>query len=262
MRYTGGSKWKKHQLMQKRKELQPHLPATEKYTHTMLLNFLKEYNQVMVKPVIGRRGRNILKVTQLENNKFEVQERSHKVTYSSRDKMLAFIYKYISTRKHPLQRNYIVQRYIDLAEYNNSPFDIRVIVQKRKVTKNWEATGMVTKVAGKGYIVTNNKISKGIILPVPEALKKASIDPSVSRKKIMEEAERVSLLAAKRLAVRWKKHTIMGFDIGVDKGGHVWVIEGNLCPGIRNFNKLTDKTMYRRIKKIRKEHEKRVPGTS
>lgn len=242
--------------MMKNRNLQPHLPETAKFTPEILWNYLRKYNKVVFKPVIGRRGRNILKVSRLGESQYEIHLKNKKNIYTSEKETLSYIEKFIRKRKHSLQRTYIVQRYIDLATYENKPFDIRVVVQRRKGSSEWHVTGMVSKVAGKGFMVTNNGLSGGIVLPVTSALGKANDDIARNRKEIMKEIERVVLIATKRLASYWKKQTIMGLDVGVDREGHVWIIEGNLCPGIKNFYKLDDKTMYRRIKNIRRENNK------
>lgn len=258
MRYTGGSKWKKHKLMMKNIKVQPHLPETAKFTPEILWNYLRKYNKVVLKPVIGRRGRNILKVSRLGESQYEIHFKNKKSIYTSEKDTLAYIERFIRNRKHILQRTYIVQRYIDLATYENKPFDIRVIVQKRKRSSEWHVTGMVSKVAGKGFMITNDRSGGGIILPVTSALRKANDDIARNRKEIMKEIERVVLIATKNLASYWKKQTIMGLDVGIDKKGHVWIIEGNLCPGIKSFYKLKDKTMYRIIKNIRRENKKKL----
>jgi len=44
-----------------------------------------------------------------------------------------------------------------------------------------------------------------------------------------------------------RKLRIVGFDIGVDRGGKPWIIEANFRPSKKLFKRLKDKTMYRRI---------------
>src|SRR5690606_12610226 len=51
-------------------------------------------------------------------------------------------------------RTYLIQQGIDLARYRRRPYDIRVSVQ-RGGGGNWQVTGMVGKVAGKGKYLTN-----------------------------------------------------------------------------------------------------------
>ncbi|MDI4649689.1 hypothetical protein KB449_32475 [Cohnella sp. F6_2S_P_1] len=59
-------------------------------------------------------------------------------------------------RKEGKGRGYIVQRRLQLARIQRKPFDIRVMVQRKKGhSSNWNTTGSYAKVAARGYLVTN-----------------------------------------------------------------------------------------------------------
>jgi D-alanine-D-alanine ligase-like ATP-grasp enzyme len=143
-------------------------------------------------------------------------------------------------------KSYIVQRKISRPTINGRPFDMRVIVQRRRNSDLWEVTAKVAKVAGKGYIVSNISRSKGTVMPFEIAIQKSTIK-NLSTKTLQSEIDRVAILIASRLAAFFEDHRIYGVDIALDKNGHVWIIEANLFPIMSHFLKLKDKTMYRRI---------------
>ena len=138
-------------------------------------------------------------------------------------------------------RRYIVQRHLQLAQIQHKPFDIRIMVQRRKgASSSWKVTGSYAKVAAKGYLITN---VPSHIIPVPEALKLARIED----RSLIVKIKQIALLAAERLRERYPKLRQVGFDIGIDRNRRIWIIEGNYWPDLLPFRSLKDSSMYRRI---------------
>ncbi|TVY06548.1 hypothetical protein FPZ49_28540 [Paenibacillus cremeus] len=69
---------------------------------------------------------------------------------------------------------------------------------------------------------------------------------------MLVKAERIALIAAKRLGERFPKLMQVGFDIGIDRNRRIWIIEGNYWPDLLPFRLLKDSSMYRRILWYRK----------
>ena len=61
-----------------------------------------------------------------------------------------------------------------LATKNGRPFDLRVMVQ-RHPNAHWQVTGMLAKVAGKGFIVTNIRRSGGKVVTVENAIRHSEL---------------------------------------------------------------------------------------
>ncbi|GEC92026.1 hypothetical protein DES34_106257 [Brevibacillus brevis] len=70
-------------------------------------------------------------------------------------------YRYL---RRKITTPYLIQRGISLAQVNGSLFDVRVMVQRRSGSP-WVVTGMLAKVAGRSYIITNVKRS-GLLKPI------------------------------------------------------------------------------------------------
>ena len=221
------------------------LPSTRTLTEESFRTMLDRYRQVIAKPVGSYGGSGVMKVTMNGDG-------SCSVHYGSRKKVLSdagAAYSYIRSKIG--KTRYLVQRCIPLARIGGRPFDLRVMVQ-RTGGSPWQVTGKLAKVAGSGYIVTNIRRSKGYVLPARTAILRSNLHGSASR--ILKQVDRVSLSAARRLhrVYRWLR--TVGMDIGIDKKGKVWIIEGNFQPDLTLFLKLKDKSYYRRIKAM---HNKR-----
>jgi len=140
----------------------------------------------------------------------------------------------------------MVQQRITRPTINKRPFDMRVIVQRKKNSSQWAVTAKVIKVAGKGYIVSNNTRSHGQLLRFKQGIKRSSIG-HLPIAELESQIDEVSLLSAEKLKPLFPEHRIYGLDIAIDRQGHVSIIEANLYPAMSHFLKMKDEVMYRRI---------------
>ncbi|MEB3102904.1 YheC/YheD family protein [Ferviditalea candida] len=153
-----------------------------------------------------------MQVASKGNGKYEVHAGTLKSTIDGRNE--AYSYVHSKTRG----RAYIVQQKIHLAKVGGRPFDVRVMVQRKRNSSVWVVTGKLAKIAGPGYIITNTARSKGRVEQLATAIRKY-----------------------------YGYLNTVGLDMGVDVNGRVWIIETNFAPMISLFYRLRDKTMYRRI---------------
>jgi hypothetical protein len=238
-------KWKKYKFMKRSYQLAGHLPQTREMKRKALYAFIKNYNHVILKPADGSGGFGVMKVSSIGNDEYVIHSEKNRIMVQGKKSLYAYVKNKMGSR------SYLVQRYITLAKVRHRPFDIRVIVQRRKDTNLWEVTAMVAKVAGKGYFVTNNTRSKGTMLHVETAIQRFSIDGH-SLQILLSHLKRVALLSAQRLSKLYPDHRIYGLDMGLDQSGHIWIIEANLRPAMSHFLKLGDMAMCRRIRAYKK----------
>lgn len=217
-----------------------YLPRTKRYTYHSFQRLISKYGQVVVKPIGGSRGRGVYQVKNLGGDRYEIHIENEKFHFNGLDAT----YRYL--REHISSHGYMVQRLISRATIYGRPFDMRVIVQRRRNHGSWKVTAKVAKVVGPGYIVSNIERSNGQLMQVRSALKKSSLR-NMSKTKLQHKVKHVALRSAKRLNRIFPGHRIYGMDIGLDQRGHVWIIEANLFPSTSHFLMLKDKTMYRRI---------------
>ena len=236
------SKWTKYKIMRSFDDLRQHVPETHRLSRNAFWNMIAKYSDIIVKPVDSSRGAGVIRITQASQHAYTIHIENNVKTV----KGMEVAYHYV--RMIVKSKSQIVQRRVPLVTVDGHPFDVRVIVQRRSKFESWEVTGKVAKVAGKGYIVTNQKRSKGMVLPVETAIQKSSLSDN-SQASLLSEIDRVALLSASKLGnlELYSRQLILGFDMGLDKNGHVWIIEANLKPMFSHFRKLKDQTMYNRI---------------
>ncbi|EGK07424.1 hypothetical protein HMPREF9374_3707 [Desmospora sp. 8437] len=238
-------KWLRYLFMEKDNRLIPHLPETHLFTKKSLQEMIDKYGQVILKPAIGSRGFGVIHVSPLKNNRYQIHHENKKTKIQGIKKT------YRKLKELTGSRRYMVQKRVQLAQIGSRPFDIRVIVQRKSSSDPWKVTGKMAKVAGKGYIVTNNERSNGSLMTVKRAIQKSSLK-HLSLQHILSEIDQVALLSAESLTGRYPDHRIYGLDMGVDQQGQIWIIEANRSPMLSHFRKLKDQRMYRRILKYKK----------
>nr|WP_263325968.1 YheC/YheD family protein [Neobacillus sp. Marseille-Q6967] len=232
MRVSHG-KWTKHKFMSKNEKLSSFLPETQYLTENSLSLMLDKYKQVMVKPCFGYQGKGIIMITRLNDEEFELHIGHQKIIISGKENIFEYLKQNHFSKK---RQRYIVQQRIQLAAINNNPFDIRVMVQRKRRSKKWVITGKLAKVAAKLFVVTN--VAKAV-LPIEDVIEKSTIN-SEKMKEIIAIIDQISMITAIHLAQFYKRTRVFGLDIGLDQEGKVWIIEANLTPAASIFKKLND----------------------
>ncbi|WP_339279120.1 YheC/YheD family protein [Paenibacillus sp. FSL W8-1187] len=228
-------KWEQYGVLRAGPPLDARLPETRLLEKDALSNMLQRHPSVVLKPRDGSFGTNIIFIQRTETGAYRMQHENNAITMSGTDEVLEWLW--IESKG----RGYIVQERIRLARIGRRPFDIRVMVQRKKAASSpWTVTGSYAKVAAKGYLVTN-VASRPI--PLLRALKSARIED----RSLPAKVARAALEAAERLGERYPDLRQVGFDIGIDRERRIWIIEGNYQPALRPFRLLKDSTMLRRI---------------
>ncbi|MGM0750705.1 MAG: YheC/YheD family protein [Bacillota bacterium] len=237
-------KYTKYTIMKKEQALAPYLPKTEMLTYRSFSDLLDEFGTVIVKPTAGLRGIGVIQITSIEGHKFEIHSKSTKTEIVG--KVQAFNYlkeNHLSTKK-----KYIVQQRIPLALIKECLFDIRVMIQRKRNSSQWKVTGILVKVAAKGFVATN--YAKGV-MTLAEAIEQSTLT-NKDTDKVLSELKEVALNTALALQDPYPTRRRIGLDIGITNDGQLFVIEANLTPTISMFNLLKDKSMLEEIRKYRR----------
>ncbi|QQE76600.1 YheC/YheD family protein [Brevibacillus composti] len=230
-------KWSKHLVLLQDEKLHPYLPDTVRFSPEALWSHLEKYGAVILKPSGGGGGAGIIKLTQLEDEKFLVHSGSGKKTLDGRTAAVAYI------RSLFRPKPYLIQPYLSLGQIQGRPFDVRVMIQRKK-GQPWVVTGWLAKLAGPGYIVTNVARSRGKVLPLGTALAQSNCQVVPELRETLQE---LALTVGYRLGKKYPTLRMVGLDVGIDVSGHPWIIEANFRPAISLFQKLPDRRMYRQI---------------
>ncbi|MDQ8739113.1 YheC/YheD family protein [Paenibacillus sp. LHD-38] len=218
------NKWVKFKVLKDTKKFDRYLPETQRFSRKSLWDFMRKYGTVMLKPYLGKSGYGIIQVSPLEENRYVIQNENRKIILDGKRAFLGQL------KKMTRHSKYIVQRRICLAEIDKRPFDIKVLVQRKKQL-SWKVSGMLAVVAERDYVVTN--VSR-TILPIKKAIAQTLLKPTPT-KKLLKSIIKVCLLAAKQLSDYYPSQNIISFDIGLDHNAKVWIIEANFKPSKKPF---------------------------
>ena len=218
------NKWRVHKLLIKNPDLIPYLPETHLLSPASLNDMIRKYKSLYLKPCNGSQGNGIIKIIRQGRLHYTVYGRGRHTGYATNTK--DFIKRSRDTRQG---KPYIVQQGVNLATFEASPFDIRIIYQKNHEGE-WSITKQFVRVAPRGSSVAN--LSRG---GRAETSKKvfASILHRNRRliKEKRQELKNICNMVAITLESSGKKlYGELGLDIGIDKSGNFWLIEVNSKP--------------------------------
>lgn len=241
------SKWTKYKLLRKSSKLRVNLPETAWLRERSFWRLIKKYGEVIIKPTGSYGGNGVIRIKKMDSSIYEVQDGATKKNFTQHSQLNAYIKKQAS-------KNNIIQQRIPLVTVNDRPFDVRVMVQRR-LNSPWEVTGKLAKVAGKGFIVTNIRLSSGKVVSVEHALK-SSVLKKMRAADLLTQLDKGALQAAQKLSPYYPWVRTMGIDMALDKEGNVWIIEVNFIPMLELFLKLKDKSMFHKMKSFHKTKSK------
>lgn len=244
------SKWEIHRLYAGHSKFRKRMPPTSVLSRSTLKKFINLYPSVYIKGKNEHTGFGIIKAWKTKDGYRYVKVKGEPESANTLEEL------YEKVKDGRKSRSVLVQKAIDLAEIEGRPFSVRVMLM-RDGRKNWRYAGMLAKVAGDDSVVTNVRRGGGYAATIEQALSKAL---GYNRKKIESMKKRLIGLSYQliRYAASKYKTYETGLDIGIDKQGRIWIIEVNLAyPSYGLFNRLEDKTYYRKIKSLAEEYKRR-----
>lgn len=228
------SKWQLYEKLARHTELKPCLPETVRLKRWEdFSRMFEEYPQIILKPIGLSRGRGICIIHRLEDGMVSIHD------YNDGTHMDAYLLPepeaegYIR-EKGFMERSYIIQPYLKLAQINGSPWDIRVVMQKT-VHGQWKCHGIECRVAGGADLVTN--ISRGgSALPIAVAVR-MSFGDSAPAARIKKEVIAICTKLSESLEAEGETFAELGIDIAMDTDMGYWIIEANVRPTYNGFKR-------------------------
>lgn len=208
---------------------------------TEVRELLSRHGTVYMKPSGGSLGLGIYRIQRVSNRGYTVRYRSmgknHAVGYKNFDAAMNLLHRH---RKGKLDR-YIAQQGISLIEVDGCPVDFRFHMTKNGQNQ-WGVTAIGAKKAGKGSITTH-VASGGKLINTEQVLQHAFGSNASS---VLQRAKTTAVSIAQALERRYPYLLgEIGFDIGVDKSGNVWMFEANAKPGRSIFKHPAAKSQER-----------------
>lgn len=223
------NKYTLFEWISKSKKTKKYVPATKKLTTSSVLGgMLAQHETVYLKPVRGKAGKGIMRVTKLTLRGRSIYQLT--IQTVNRSKALSFSNQELLWNRIKLEmgdEEYIVQQAISLASYKGRPFDLRVLVQKDGQGE-WALSGIGARVAGKRSITTH--VPRGGTIGEPRKLLIGTFGPQAADS--MLNRAQVSALSIARQIEKSSGYTLgeMSLDLGVDTAGQMWFFEANSRP--------------------------------
>lgn len=218
-------KWEVYRSLYKYPDLKPHIPDTLPLTGTTVLaSMVKKHRFLFIKPDAGSQGKGVVQVRALRDG-YSCRGRDHlNRSFSTHVQSVAGVLSLVRNVSH--RRRLLAQQGLNLNHFRGSTFDIRTIVQKN-AQGEWEVTGTAARVGRRGSI-TSNLHGGGTALRTEALLQKQFPD---RYQEILEKINWLGVSIPAALDKELGRFGEFGLDLGVDKDGHVWLIEANSKPG-------------------------------
>lgn len=215
-----GNKMKVYRRIEKIPEFRHYLiPSKKIFNAQDVLDAIMEYKKVVVKPLSGNRGDNILFIEQIGEQYEFVDGADHELVDG--EKLIERISIAITNK------TLLVQPYISCRTIDGFPYDFRIHVQKGG-TGEWGITLIYPRIGSKDGIISN--VSKGGFIAKLESF----LDREFGREgfDIQRTLEQFAIRFSEKFADMYKQPLDeLGIDIGIDSDKKLWIYEVNWRPG-------------------------------
>ncbi|AGT30970.1 hypothetical protein M493_03315 [Geobacillus genomosp. 3] len=218
------NKWDIYRQLATHREARPYLPATSAHiTWQTVEQFLTRYTEAYVKPADGSLGRGIYHLAQ-KNNVYECRFRDEQGETKTALFPTAMALWHYLLAEAPLHRC-VIQQAVPLMTVNGRPTDFRVHTNKNEYGQ-WQVSAIAAKIAGRQSITTHMN-SGGIVKTLED------IFPDTAQRETVLARLHNAALTLSRCLDETSETLIgeIGFDLGVDKQGKIWMFEANSKPG-------------------------------
>jgi hypothetical protein len=220
------NKWEIYRLLQQHPAALPYLPETHcSPTEETVKMMLEKYSNVYVKPANGSLGLGVYQIIQEKNRKAyycryrDEYEQNRLRKFES----LSLLWNEIFT--HKALKNYIVQQGIQLIQHKERQVDFRIHTNKNQ-NGEWQISAIAAKAAGKGSVTTH--LNNGGTVKTLEEVFENEHERYVMTEKLKKAALTLSQCLEEKMGAAIGE---IGFDLGVDQTGNIWMFEANSKPG-------------------------------
>lgn len=231
---TIGNKFIKNAMLERYDELYPHLPHMEFYSRLKVLEMLRMYKTVFLKPSNGARGNGVIKLTR-KNSKEIIAMNS----WGEKKTITPFNLPTWS------KKQYVAQQGINIVTYKGNNFDIRVHMQK---LKDWETTGIACKVC-KGNLFAPVFKYGGWLEHYETVLETF---PAEHVEYVKMQIDYLSMCVSEFLTNEMPGIQELGLDLVISNQYHIYILEVNTNPINRGF-KTIDTDMHKKVSETKKK---------
>lgn len=218
------NKWQLYRLLAQSPQLKNFVPESVQLGKPITLQkMILRHPTLYLKPIDGKAGIGMMRMTHLSRGFeliYQTADAKQKYTFSN----FSDLWKKISHLKK--QAAYVIQKAIPLAQYQGSPFDLRMLLQKDEYGE-WDVTGIGIRIAGKTAISTH--VPQGGRIELADKVFNEVF--TNSKEKILRYVKDVGLKVAHYIEENQSgKLGEMSIDWGLDQYGDAWFFEANSKP--------------------------------
>jgi hypothetical protein len=224
-------------------EVSGHIPDTELLRESAFHRMIRKYDKIYVKPDRGRKSRGVIRIEKLKNDRFELKQGTGMTYVHSKD-------LWTEVKDMTKGSTYLIQRAVNSVTKDGRHFDLRC--HALRVNGKWKLGGICGRLGEKGSIVTTSHL--GGTPTLLDTLFTRHLKYSDKAKKEMNrKLESCVVKTVRHVSRMYPNLKEFAVDIGIDTRKRIWIYEVNNEPLIRgNFKMLPDRTLYRKIQRMRK----------
>src|SRR5690606_30793709 len=231
-----------HQKLLTSPFIKKYLPHTIKYEkNSDLIQMLKKYNVVYVKPVNGTGGRGILRIERHTRNNVKVQGRDHNRRIISPRTISIITLKDFINKWNVTATSYLVQEGIPLTLSNGRVHDYRILVQKDG-NGSWMVTGGAGRIGAARSITANLHVGGSAVAMTRRMQSFVNVEVDLSR--IQEEINTLAIELASFLEGEGYQLCELAIDLAIDRDGNIWIIDLNPKPSREVFREIGELEHY------------------
>jgi YheC/D like ATP-grasp len=216
------NKWEMHKLLSAQRVDACGLLDTCMYSRKNIIDMLRKYKDVYLKPIDGWGGKQISRIHVKEGGRDLFWETATINVVRRFPDILRL--EQALFRVHP-NSNCVIQQTAPVTRSNGKPFDIRVHMQKDDLYQ-WVFAGAVVRTSGTSRLVSNVGISQGSLQSVPSILKKLFPNAVKLHVQVKESLCDTGYQVCHALD-QYQDFEEVGLDLGLDKKGQLWLFEVN-----------------------------------
>lgn len=223
--------------------LSRYIPDTELLRESSFNRMLRKHDQIYLKPDQGRKSRGVIRIERLNKDSYRLRQGTS-VNY--------VYYKDIWSKVKGLTEDnkYIIQRAVNSVTKSGRPFDLRC--HSLRVRGTWKVGGICGRLGEHGSIVTTSHYG-GTPTLLSTLFKRHLKYTNKESIRLNRQLESCLVRTVRQVSRMYPNLYEFAVDIGIDRQKRIWIYEVNIEPLIRgNFKKLPDRTLYRKIKRLRR----------
>jgi hypothetical protein len=224
-------------------ETASHIPDTELLHKRSLKRMTQTYDKVYLKPDRGRKSRGVVRIERMKHGEFKLRQETQKKIVKAEE-------LWPTVERLTGDTKYLIQKAVNNVTRELRHFDLRC--HALRINGVWKVGGICGRLGEKGSIITTSH-SGGTPTLLETLFTRHLKYTAQERARMVRRLNKVIIHTVSNVSRMYPNLKEFAVDIGIDTRKRIWIFEVNIEPLIRgNFKMLPEKTLYRRIKRMRR----------